>query len=556
MDTMVPLLLIPTSYQRVLRVRLLSLATPFSTGWLWYTEYMSQAAFEKAMEQATVVPIVRRIMGDHLTPVLAYRRLVAKDNREAPSFLFESVENGDEVGRFSFLGANPVLEITAKENLVSICDHETGKIEEVVAENPLDVVRQKSSHWNVSEPIAVDDLPLPSFLGGWVGYAGYDTARYFELDVLPFKNAPLDDRELPDVHFSLYKTIVIFDHVSKVVHVVHNAIGTETDQEMLWNHSCKEIDDVVELLQCATPEIPVGSVELDLSTPPPLPAHSTMSQSEFECAVDRCKAYIREGDAFQIVISQRFEHRTTIDPFEIYRSLRVVNPSPYMIYVQGGGCILAASSPEILCRCKDGLVTNRPLAGTRKRGNTVDEDLAVEDELKNDEKECSEHVMLVDLGRNDLGTVCEIGSVEIESVMDIERYSHVMHLSSTLTGTLADGKDSWDALAATLPVGTVSGAPKIRSMQIIDELEPTRRGPYAGGIGMVSFAGDMDIAIALRTMVVPLKMRNSSGWRIDVQAGAGVVIDSQPELEWKETRNKAAALGRAIELAESSFGSS
>jgi anthranilate synthase component 1 len=225
-----------------------------------------------------------------------------------------------------------------------------------------------------------------------------------------------------------------------------------------------------------------------------------------------------------------------------------------MIYVQGAGSILAASSPEILCRCKDGMVTNRPLAGTRKRGKTVEEDTEVEQELRNDTKECSEHAMLVDLGRNDLGTVCEIGSIHIESVMDIERYSHVMHLSSTLTGRLAEGKDCWDALAATLPVGTVSGAPKIRAMQIIDELEPTRRGPYAGGIGMVSFTGDMDIAIALRTMVIPIDKHNAKGWRIDVQVGAGVVIDSQPELEWKETRNKAAALGRAIELAESAFG--
>ena len=201
-------------------------------------------------------------------------------------------------------------------------------------------------------------------------------------------------------------------------------------------------------------------------------------------------------------------------------------------------------------------MTNRPLAGTRKRGNTPEEDLAIEKELQSDEKECAEHVMLVDLGRNDLGTVCEMGSISIDSIMDVERYSHVMHLSSTLTGTLAEGKDCWDALAATLPVGTVSGAPKIRAMQIIDELEPTRRGPYAGGIGMVGFGGDMDMAIALRTMVIPVDKKSADGWRIDVQAGAGIVIDSQPTSEWKETRNKAAALGRAIELAESAFGSS
>ena len=519
-------------------------------GGAWYTLRMSRAAFDEIAKNATVVPVVRRIMGDHLTPVLAYRRLVAKDDREATSFLFESIENGDEVGRFSFLGTKPAIEITAKENCVKIQNHQLGCVEETTAENPLDIVREISSSWVVGKPLAVDDLPLPSFLGGWVGYSGYDTARYFELGALPFDNAPLDDRDLSDLHFALYKTIVIFDHVSKVVHVAHNATADEAG----WETACTEIDQVVASLLGDSPDIPVGSVELDLSTPPPSPVVSNMTQEEFESAVERCRTYIAAGDAFQIVISQRFEHRTLIDPFEIYRSLRVVNPSPYMIYIQGAGCILAASSPEILCRCKDGIVTNRPLAGTRKRGKTVQEDTAAEMELRNDEKECSEHAMLVDLGRNDLGTVCEIGSINIESVMDVERYSHVMHLSSTLTGKLANGKDCWDALAATLPVGTVSGAPKIRAMQIIDELEPSRRGPYAGGIGMVSFAGDMDMAIALRTMVIPIDKKTADGWRIDVQAGAGVVIDSQPELEWKETRNKAAALGRAIELAESAFG--
>ena len=521
----------------------------------WYTLRMSKAAFDEAAKKATVIPVVRRMMGDHLTPVLAYRRLVAQDDRTAASFLFESVENGNEVGRYSFLGAKPAVEIIAKENNVTIHDHMQGTITEIVADNPLAILREHSKSWIVGEPIAVDDLPLPSFLGGWVGYASYDTARYFELGSLPFENAPTDDRDLPDLHFALYKTIVIFDHVSKVVHVVHNVTESEGMNDSAWESACQEIDKVITAMQCESPDIPVGSIELDLSTPPHAPAVSTMTQGEFESTVERCRKYISEGDAFQIVISQRFEHRTSIDPFEIYRTLRVVNPSPYMIYLQGSDCILAASSPEILCRCKDRIITNRPLAGTRKRGKTLQEDIAIEEELRNDEKECSEHAMLVDLGRNDLGTVCEIGSISIDSIMDIERYSHVMHLSSTLTGTLAKGRDCWDALAATLPVGTVSGAPKIRAMQIIDELEPTRRGPYAGGIGMVSFSGDMDIAIALRTMVIPIHKKKESQWRIDVQAGAGIVIDSQPELEWKETRDKAAALGRAIELAESAFGS-
>jgi anthranilate synthase component 1 len=357
---------------------------------------------------------------------------------------------------------------------------------------------------------------------------------------------------LPDLHFALYKTVVIFDHVAKVVHVIHNSM-TEDGVDTAWNKANEELDSVVDLLQKDGENIPVGTISMDLSSPPPKPVQSNMSRETFESSVQKCKEYITAGDAFQIVISQRFEHRSLVDPFEIYRALRVVNPSPYMIYLQAQGCILAASSPEILCRCKGNQVTNRPLAGTRRRGKTQEEDLALEKELRGDAKEKAEHVMLVDLGRNDLGTVCALGSIEIQRVMDIERYSHVMHLSSTVVGELDEDKDCWDALAATLPVGTVSGAPKIRAMQIIDELEPTRRGPYAGGIGMIGFGGDMDMAIALRTMVIPTAMKDKAGWRIDIQAGAGIVLDSKPELEWKETINKAAGLGRAIELAQSAF---
>ena len=443
-------------------------------------------------------------MADHLSPVLAYRRLVAADDRTAPSFLFESVENGDEVGRFSFLGADPSVEVIAYENRVAVKNHSDGTQEDHLCENPLQLVRELSEQWTISDPVAVGELPLPSFIGGWVGFAGYDTSRYNELDVLPFVDAPNDDRNLPDLHLALYKTVVIFDHVAKIVHVVHNSIMSDNeDTALAWEEANTELDRVVAKLQADVENIPVGTIDIDLSSPPPIPENSTMSREEFEDAVRTCKRYIAAGDAFQIVISQRFEHRTHVDPFEIYRTLRVVNPSPYMIYLQAEGCILAASSPEILCRCRGKDVINRPLAGTRKRGKTVEEDIQLEVDLLGDEKEKSEHVMLVDLGRNDLGTVCELGSISIERIMDIERYSHVMHLSSTVVGTLKEDKDSWDALAATLPVGTVSGAPKIRAMQIIDELEPLKRGPYAGGIGMIGFNGDMDMAIALRTMVIP-----------------------------------------------------
>ncbi len=516
---------------------------------------MPKEAFDALRSEFNVIPVVRRIMSDHLSPVLAYRRLVARDDRTAPSFLFESVDNGDEVGRFSFLGADPILEIIAYENNVTIRDHATGKVETKKSKNPLELAREISSSWSVAPPLTTNDLPLPSFTGGWVGFAGYDTARFAEIEALPFSGASCNDRALPDLHFALYKTVVVFDHVAKVVHVIHNVIKADATAEQEWVDATNELSRVVVLLQQDGKNIPVGTITMDLGTPPPKPTKSNMTREKFEASVLKCKEYIAQGDAFQIVISQRFEHRSHVDPFEIYRALRVVNPSPYMIYLQAEGCILVASSPEILCRCRDGHVVNRPLAGTRRRGKTEEEDLALEKDLRGDDKEKAEHVMLVDLGRNDLGTVCALGSIVIERVMDIERYSHVMHLSSTIVGQLEEGKDCWDALAATLPVGTVSGAPKIRAMQIIDEIEPTRRGPYAGGIGMIGFSGDMDMAIALRTMVIPTAQRNDEGWRIDIQAGAGVVMDSKPELEWKETINKAAGLGRAIELAQSAFAS-
>ena len=519
---------------------------------LLYTSGMSFEIFDSLSSTSNVIPVVRRMMADHLSPVLAYRRLVSSDDRSAPSFLFESVENGAEVGRFSFIGASPAIELIARRQQVVIRNHEIDSEEVFDCENPLEKIRELSSDWTVSAPIGCDDLPLPGFLGGWVGYAGYDSVRYAEPDAMPFSDAPNDDRNLPDVHFALYKTVVVFDHVAKIVHAVHNAMPNGQPQDA-WANANLELDALVTKLQAEAQNIPVGTISIDLSVPPPKPTQSNMTQCEFEQAVETCKSYITAGDAFQIVISQRFEHQSTVDPFEIYRSLRVVNPSPYMIYLQTEDCILAASSPEILCRVQNGVVTNRPLAGTRKRGTTVEEDVALEHELKADEKECAEHVMLVDLGRNDLGAVCELGSIKIERVMDVERYSHVMHLSSTVSGTLADDKDHWDALSATLPVGTVSGAPKIRAMQIIDEIEPTMRGPYAGGIGLIGFSGDMDIAIALRTMVIPTKLKTNGLWRVDIQAGAGIVLDSNPTSEWQETVNKAAALGRAIQLAESAF---
>jgi len=311
-----------------------------------------------------------------------------------------------------------------------------------------------------------------------------------------------------------------------------------------------DLDALVTRLEAASVDTPGGDAELEL--PPQPPTVSNMPRANYEAIVDRAKRYIAAGDVFQVVLSQRFERVSRADPFDVYRALRVVNPSPYMIYLQAAGCMLVGSSPEILCRVEDGVLTNRPLAGTRQRGATEAEDRALEAELLADPKERAEHIMLVDLGRNDVGKVCRPGSVELPAVMQIERYSHVMHISSTVTGRLREGLDCWDALRSTLPVGTVSGAPKVRAMQIIDELEPTRRGPYAGAIGYADFAGDMDMAIALRTMVV-MPGEAEGTWRVHLQAGAGIVADSVPASEYAETVNKAAALAKAIDVAEAAF---
>jgi anthranilate synthase component I len=519
-------------------------------------------SFRQLAQRGNLVPLVRRLMSDQLTPVLAYRRLVLPDERTAPSFLFESIEGGAAVGRYSYLGAQPAMEVIARRHEVTVIDRRRGTEMTTTEDDPLGVPQRLTSGWSRAMPPWAP-FEFPRFTGGWVGYAGYDTVRYLEGEKLPFEGAPRDDRHLPDMHFGLYRQAAAFDHVGKVLYAIsHVLLDEHASVDAAYDAGCAELNEFVRRLETHTVPIPPGSVDIDLAQLPRASMKGNFSQQEFEAAVDRCKEYIAAGDAFQIVLSRRFERRTSADPFEIYRALRIVNPSPYMIYLQASGSILVASSPEILCRVQGGVVTNRPLAGTRPRGATPEQDAALEAELRSSEKERAEHIMLVDLGRNDLGRVCETGSIALERIMDVERYSHVMHLSSTITGTLRAGLTCWDALRNTLPVGTVSGAPKVRAMQIIDELEPTRRGPYAGGIGAVGFTGDMDIALALRTMVIPTAEpphprsgdpRGPREWSVHLQAGAGVVADSQPAAEYEETVNKAAGLGRAIDLAEAAF---
>lgn len=521
--------------------------------------------FVEMSKNGNLIPLYRCIFSDHLTPVLAYRCLVSQDDRDAPSFLFESVEQGQmgtNVGRFSFVGAQPAMEIVAKENSVTIMDHERGTREEEFTEDPMTVPPRIMSNW---KPVLTDELPI-AFCGGWIGYFSYDTVRYAEKRKLPFSNAPEDDRGLPDMHLGLYNDVVVFDNVEKKAYVIHWVrVDDYSSADEAFKDGQRRLDILVSRVQdIDPPRLSSGSVKLQTGLFGAALKESSMTSEQYKKAVLKAQEHILAGDIFQIVLSQRFERRTFADPFEVYRALRVVNPSPYMIYLQARGCILVASSPEILTRVKQGKVTNRPLAGTRKRGKTQSEDEILEKELLNDEKECAEHIMLVDLGRNDVGKVSKPGSVKVEKYMNVERYSHVMHISSTVTGELQENLTSWDALRAALPVGTVSGAPKVKAMELIDEIEPTRRGPYSGGIGGISYAGDMDIALALRTMVFSTVPRYDTmysykdiskrrDWVVHLQVGAGIVADSNPDDEHRECINKAAGLGRAIDLAEATF---
>jgi anthranilate synthase component 1 len=380
---------------------------------------------------------------------------------------------------------------------------------------------------------------LPRFAGGAVGYASYDAVRYTEN--LP--NVPPDDRGLPDLSFAFYDRMVLFDHIRKtILTVAHAHVGPGVDPQAAYAGACERVDELVDRLATTGPEL--GLCDIDTDSPVSLPARSNFTRDHYEAVVRHCQEYIKAGDIFQVVPSQRFEVETRAEPFDIYRVLRVVNPSPFLFYLAFGDFALIGSSPEILVRVEEGVVTIRPLAGTRPRGRTEAEDRALAEELLADPKEQAEHIMLVDLGRNDVGRVAEPGTVQLTDVMRVERYSHVMHITSNVTGRLRAGRTAFDALRAGLPAGTVSGAPKVRAMQIIDEVEPTKRGPYGGAVGYIDFTGNMDTCIALRTVVL-------KGKTAFIQAGGGVVHDSLPGAEFDETVNKARGLLKAIEIAES-----
>ncbi len=486
------------------------------------------AGFQELAADHHLVPVYRCLVSDSLTPVSAFRRI--DDGKCA--CLFESVVGGERVGRYSFLATEPFLELSATGTRVTVVD-ENGR-SEFDAANPLQEIRSRLTAFKAAHP-----PELPRFTGGAIGYAGYDIVRYVEN--LP--HAPPDDRHLPDLFFGFYDRIVIFDNVTKTMFVVAMARLDRpgTDAATAYADAQRRVDDLVARL--SAPNAEPRCADIDTAGTPELSYRSNFAQAEFESAVRQCIEYIRAGDIFQVVISQRLEVDIQSDPFEIYRTLRVVNPSPFMLFLRTPDVTLVGSSPEIMCRVVDRKVTVRPLAGTRPRGHTDEEDRQLAEELLADPKERAEHVMLVDLGRNDVGRVARFGTVQLSDVMVIERYSHVMHITSNVTGELVEGKDAFDALQACLPAGTVSGAPKVRAMQVIDELEPHRRGPYAGAVGYFDYGGNMDTCIALRTLVV-------QGKKAYIQAGAGIVADSVPESEYQETLNKARGLLKAIEITE------
>jgi anthranilate synthase component 1 len=483
----------------------------------------SLAEFREKAKLGNLIPVYKEILADIETPVSAFRKLM---NQEY-AFLLESVEGGEKIARYSFLGASPSLIFKSKGNEVQII--RGGFIEKKSVDDPLESLKQLLRKYK-----SVPDQNLPRFYGGAVGYLSYDMVRFME--VLPDKNP--DEVQVPDAYFMFTDSILIFDHVQHKIKVVSNAHIENTDIDTAYYTAVDQIQQLIEVLR--EPGKPFKKIEENIEKHQ---LTSNFKKEKFESAVEQSKEYIRAGDIFQVVLAQRLETKISADPFNIYRALRSVNPSPYMYYLQLGDMKLAGSSPEVMVRVEDRVVEVRPIAGTRRRGRTDAEDDELIEDLLADPKERAEHIMLVDLGRNDVGRVSKYGTVAVTELMAIEKYSHVMHIVSNVRGELNDDMDEFDALRACFPAGTVSGAPKIRAMEIIDELEPTRRGTYAGAVGYFSFSRNLDTCITIRTILI-------KGNTAYISVGAGLVADSVPANEFQETMNKAKAMLRAIELAE------
>lgn len=472
-----------------------------------------------------LIPVYREVLADLETPISVLLKLEG----EGPSFLLESVEGGERSARYSFLGFQPFALLTHQHGQTRLQIDET---EEVLEGDPLAHLEQLLARFTVYQP-----AELPRFWGGAVGTLGYDVVRYWE--ELP--ESPPDDRNVPDAAFMLPGLVIIFDRVRhKLQLVVSTRPGGDPDGA--YRKAEALLDEVIQRLHGGLPLQPAPSRSVKRQID--LPLRSNWQRSAYEEAVETVKEFIRAGDAFQVVPSQRFQTEVRAKPLDIYRALRMLNPSPYLYYLSFGEFKLIGASPELLVRMEKGIATTRPIAGTRKRGATEAEDLALEAELRADEKEQAEHLMLVDLGRNDLGRVCIPGSVKVTDMARIERFSHVMHIVSDVEGEVDPQHSAFDLLRACFPAGTLSGAPKVRAMQIIDELEPTRRGPYGGAVGYFTYDRQtMDTCICIRTVVL-------KGAQAYIQAGGGVVADSSPAAEFEETVNKAKAVIRAITMAE------
>ena len=496
--------------------------------------------FTRLAEQGNLIPVTRKLLADFETPLSAYRKI----RGQGDSFLFESVEGGEHIGRYSFVGCNPRAVICQRGNRIEVS--ENGKVVEKFAipsqadsdcakcvKDGLEVIEQVLKRYR-----AVSLPSLPRFTGGAVGFIGYE----FIHDVEPVVPRPAqNDLQTPTLYFLIADELLIFDRVAQTLTVLVNAvIDDAANPAEAYENAVGEVERLVALLEQPTEHFPVD-VPRDV---PPIPFESNVPKEKFFANVLKAQEYITGGDIIQVVGSQRFSTKVKASPLDIYRAARSINPSPYMFLLELDGFSLVGASPEIHVRCENRRVEIRPIAGTRARGKTTEEDAAHEKDLLADPKERAEHVMLVDLARNDLGRVCDYGSVEVKDLMSIERYSHVMHIVSQVEGNLSSDKTPYDLMRATFPAGTLSGAPKVRAMQIISELEQTQRGPYGGCVGYFSFNGNLDCCITIRTALI----KDGTAY---VQAGGGWVNDSTPEGEYQETVNKAKAMLKAVALAES-----
>ncbi|MGH7884116.1 MAG: anthranilate synthase component I [Thermodesulfobacteriota bacterium] len=485
-----------------------------------YDEYL------KKLDKGNLIPVWEEILADYDTPVSAFRKI---DSSEY-SFLLESIEGGEKWARYSFLGTNPSVIFRSKGSDIEII--EKGKVSKFSG-NPIDALRDLLSKY---KPVISNDIPR--FHGGAVGYFSYDTVRFIE--ELPEIGG--DELGLWDSLYMITDSVLVFDNINHKIKIIANAyVPNKKNAESEYKIAAAKIKELKEKLQKGIDKKFLSSASVNSNKKAEL--ESNFEPEQYKKAVLKTKEYIKSGDIIQAVISQRWKTDLKVDPFDLYRALRILNPSPYMFYLKMGDQTIVGSSPEVMVRVEGSRIENRPIAGTRPRGKNKKEDTQLERELLADPKERAEHIMLVDLARNDLGRVAEVGTVKVDELMIIEKYSHVMHIVSNVVADIKEGKDAFDVIKATFPAGTLSGAPKVRAMEIIEETEPSRRGAYGGAIGYFSFSGNMDSCITIRTFVI----KNN---KIYIQAGAGIVADSVPETEYEETVNKVKALIKAVELAE------